>query len=434
MRSRREPSKSHKKNTLKERIVNKVLKSHFFHSVIVLMTGSMLAALIRAVATPVLTRLYSQEAMGAYVYLISISSIFMGVVNARYDVPIVTDGKGEHVYPLIKLSLLVGVVVTSIATLVFTFVSVHNKYPFYWPFLFFFNVIAYSIVNVLTAYNNRSKEYKVISSVSVIRRGIQYGLAILLGLVSPYSICLLIPYVIGEYAGISRQLKPLRPHLREVFSVDSNQLKEMAKLHWKQTFFSTPALLANSLSYSLITVFIGILYGLSTVGLYSISMTLLGVPLGLIGGNVAKVFMQKASVEYANNGNYSHTFNRTFAFLAVIAVPMALILILFGEPLCSFIFGKQWAVSGVFIKILAPMFAVRFVTSALSPAFTIVKKQQLDLVLQLAFLASNLVSFFIAKSLGYGPNGFLTLISILFTISYSIYLFYIYYLGRKANC
>ncbi len=408
-----------------------VSNSPFFRSTLVLVTGSMLAALIRAVATPVLTRLYSQEAMGSYAYLISISSIFMGVVNARYDVSIVTDKKDDHVYPLIKLSILVGAVVTSIASLVFTVVFIHNGKPFYWPFLFFFNVFAYSIVNVLTAYNNRSKEYKIISSVGVIRSGTQYGLAVLLGCVFPYSICLLIPYVIGEFMGISRQLKPLRSHLHEVFSVNSKQMKEVARLHWKQTLFSTPALLANSLSYSLITILIGKLYGMSTVGLYSVSMTLLGIPLGLIGGNVAKVFMQKASDEYANTGNYAQTFNGSFVFLIAIAIPLALTLILWGEPLCSFIFGKQWAPAGVFIKILAPMFAVRFVTSALSPAFTIVKKQQLDLVLQLAFIVANMISYIIAKSSGYGPDGFLTMISVLFTVSYSIYLIFIFIYSRN---
>ena len=355
----------------------------------------------------------------------------MGVVNARYDVPIVTDEKEEHVYPLIKLSFIVGTIVTIIAALVFTFVFICNGKPLYWPFLFFFNVLSFSIINVLTAYNNRCKEYKIISSVVVIRRGTQFCLAIALGFFFPYSICLLVPYVVGEYMGIHRQLKPLRPHLKEVASVDFTQLKFVAKLHWKQTLFSTPALLANSLSYSLITIFIGKLYGFSTVGLYSISVTLLGVPLGLIGGNVAKIFMQKASAEFAREGSYSLTFNKTLVFLVAIAIPMAIVLILYAEPICSFVFGESWAPAGAFIKILAPMFAIRFVTSALTPAFTIVKKQQIDLFLQGLFLLSNLISFFVTKSMNLSVDGFLTIVSVLFSFVYILYLFFIYIYSRR---
>ena len=152
---------------MKNRFFDSISKSTFFRSIFVLMTGSVVAAAIRAVATPVLTRLYSQEAMGAYSYLISISSIFMGVVNCRYDISIVTDSEEKHVFPLIKLSLLIGLTVTVISSLVFTGIFIYNGKPFYWPILFFFNLLAYSIVNVLTAYNNRNKEYKVISSESV---------------------------------------------------------------------------------------------------------------------------------------------------------------------------------------------------------------------------------------------------------------------------
>ena len=416
---------------MKNRFFDSISKSTFFRSILVLMTGSVVAAAIRAVATPVLTRLYSQEAMGAYSYLISISSIFMGVVNCRYDISIETDSEEKHVFPLIKLSLLIGLAVTVISSLVFTGIFIYNGKPFYWPILFFFNLLAYSIVNVLTAYNNRNKEYKVISSVGAFRRGTQYGLAILLGFFFPYSICLLIPYVFGEFMGISRQLKPLKPHLQDVFTAAPSEMRDVAKLHWKQAIFSLPALLANSLSYSLITIFIGQLFGMSTVGLYSISLTLLGVPLGLIGGNVAKVFMQKASSEFAHTGSYSHSFNRTFLLLFSVAVPMLIVLLFFAEPLCGFIFGKEWVTAGAFIKILAPMFAVRFITSALSPAFTIVKKQQLDLILQLFFLASNLISYVISKICGFYASGFLTMISILFTVSYSIYLFFIFYYSRK---
>lgn len=412
--------------------LNSIVKNSFFQSILVLMTGSVIAAGIRAVATPILTRLYSQEAMGAYSYLVSISSIFMGVVNARYDISIVTDSDEKHVFPLIKLSLLIGLITTFVSSLVFTGIFIHNDKPFYWPILFFFNLLAYSIINVLTAYNNRRKEYKVISSVGVLRRSTQYGLAIILGLFFPYSVCLLIPYVIGEFMGITRQFKPLKPYFRLVFQTSTNEVVNVAKLHCKQALFSLPALIANSLSYSLITIFLGQLYDLSTVGLYSISLTLLGIPLGLIGGNVAKVFMQKASSEFKASGKYVHSFNRVFLFLLVIAIPMLIILELFAEPLCSFIFGVEWTMAGIFIKILAPMFAIRFITSALSPVFTIIKKQQLDLVLQVFFLVSNFASFVISKNMGFEAPGFITLISIFFTVSYLLYFFFIFYYSRKS--
>lgn len=119
--------------------------------------------------------------------------------------------------------------------------------------------------------------------------------------------------------------------------------------------------------------------------------------------------------------------------LLAIAIPMVLVMYLFATPLCQIIFGKEWGQSGRFIMILAPMFGVRFITSALSPAFTIVKKQQIELILQGVFLMSNIASYIITKYYGLGIEGFLSIISVLFTFSYLLYLCFIFVFSRKKS-
>ena len=414
-------------------MIERLKKSSFFKAVLLLSSGSIIAQCIRAAATPVLTRIYSPETLGIYTYLISISAIFMWVANLRYEIAIVTDREDSHIFPLIKLSFIIGVLVSIVAALGFGLYFYVKGKPIIWAVLLLFNIVAYSITNVLTAYNNRNKEYKLISSMYVVRTATQYVLAIVLGLLSPVSWFLLIPYVLGEYAGITRQSKSLKGHISNVVHTPRMGLLNVATIHKKQPFFSTPALLANSLSYSLITIFIESLFGLETVGYYSISVSLLGLPLAVIGGNISKVFVQRASSEYSLDGTFKHTFNKTFVVLLSFAVPMVLVMYFFATPLCKVIFGKEWAISGAFIMILAPMFGVRFITSALSPAFTIVKKQQVELFLQGLFLLSNLISYFITKYLGLGIEGFLSIVSGLFSLAYIVYLLFIFLYSRKLT-
>lgn len=411
--------------------LNKIKKSPFLNAIFLLTSGSIIAQGIRALGTLGLTRIYSPEIMGIFSYLISISAIFMGSANLRYDVPIVTDPDTNHVFPLIKLSTIVGVIVAFVSSIGFGVYFAMVGKPVYWALLILFNVIAYAIVNTLTAFNNRNKEYKLITSMYVVRTSTQYGLSIILGLICPIAICLLLPYVLGEYMGISRQYKSLKGHIKEVFHSSKQDVKSVAILHKKQPLFSMPALLINSLSYSLITIFIESLFGLETVGYYSISVTLLGVPLAVIGTNISKVFLQRASDEYSNSGTYKLAFNRTFVILFLVAIPMVLIMYFFATPLCSFLFGKGWVSSGIFIKILAPMFGIRFITSALTPAMVIVKKQQVELILQGVFLLSNIASYILTKHYGLGIEGFLSIISVLFSFSYLLYLFFIFIFSRK---
>ena len=412
-------------------MIDRLRKSSFFRAIFLLSSGSVIAQGIRAVATPIITRLYSPEAMGAYTYLISISAIFMGIVNLRYEVAIVTDKNDSHVFPLIKLSTIVGVFITVLASLGFGIYFCAKGKPLLWVLILFFNVLAYSLTNTLTAYNNRNKEYKLISTMYILRTSVQYVLAIVLGLFNPIAPFLLIPYVLGEYMGLTRQSRSLKGHYREILSIEYNDLKSVATEHKKQPLFSTPALLANSLSYSLITIFIESLFGLETVGYYSISVSLLGLPLAVIGGNVSKVFVQRASGEFANTGSFVQTFNKTFSVLLVLSIPMVLVMYFFATPLCRIIFGPEWALSGKYIMILAPMFGVRFITSALSPAFTIVHKQQIELILQLVFLVFNLASYLITITMDLGVEAFLKIVSILFSIAYTLYLLFIFIYSRK---
>lgn len=412
-------------------MIERLKNSSFFRAVLLLSSGSVIAQGIRAAAMPVITRIYSPETMGVYTYLISISAIFMGVANLRYEVAIVTDKDDTHVFPLIKLCSIVGLFLTIFASIGFGVYFYIKGKPLLWSLLLFFNILAYSLTNILTAFNNRNKEYRLISSMYIVRTSVQFVLAIILGLISPIAPFLMIPYVLGEYMGITRQARSLRGHFREIFAFELDKVRSVAIEHKKQPLFSTPALLANSLSYSLITIFIESLFGLEAVGFYSISVSLLGLPLAVIGGNISKVFVQRASGEYASMGTYKQTFNKTFWVLMALSIPMVLVMYFFATPLCRFIFGAEWGLSGKYIMILAPMFGIRFITSALSPAFTIVRKQQIELFLQGVFLISNLASYFITKEKNLSIEEFLTIVSVLFSFAYLLYLIFIFIYSRK---
>lgn len=101
-------------------------------------------------------------------------------------------------------------------------------------------------------------------------------------------------------------------------------------------------------------------------------------------------------------------------------------MIYISEPLCVFFLGKDWATAGQYIAILAPMFGIRLITSALSPALIIAKKQKAELLLQSIFLIFGITGFIITKSYNYNIEFFLKYIMITYSVSYLIYLYTIY--------
>ena len=98
-------------------MIDRIRKSSFLKSIIILATGSFIAQIFAVACSPILTRIYSPEDMGIFTYIISLTAIFMGVINARYDMSIVTEKEDSNVMPLLQLSFIIGGVVTFFSTI-----------------------------------------------------------------------------------------------------------------------------------------------------------------------------------------------------------------------------------------------------------------------------------------------------------------------------
>jgi O-antigen/teichoic acid export membrane protein len=415
----------------------KIKDKQFLKSISTLTSGSIIAQAIALGCAPILTRLFKPEEMGLYTYLLSFTFLFMPVVNGRYDMAIVTEKNDQKVYPLIKLSLIIGIIVSVFITSVFGIYNLlfsDNPKSITSLCYILLILLSFALLNVLTAFNNRVKEYNVISTLYIIRTGTQNIGAILLQLLFKIgSNGLTISYILGQYLGVRFQSKTLKSHLPEIINATKAEMKEVLALYKNQPFYSAPASLANSFSYSSITLFIEAIYGLTAVGFYSISVRLLGIPLSLISGNVSKVFFESATKEFNQTGKFINSFKKTFLFQLLLAVPMVLIIILFAPDLCRIFFGKKWIISGQYALLLAPMFGIRFIVTTLTPAMIIVNKQSKELLLQLLFAFSSILCFVLAKYLMYSIKTYLIVICCLFSIVYLIYLFviYRYSLGTK---
>jgi len=400
----------------------------FFQSVAVLFSGSLISQLIAIIASPILTRIFDSSALGTYTYLISTVSVFSPIINLRFDMSIVTSNDEKDIPNIIKGSLAVGILMTVFSSFIYLLIimisngteTLLSTVPY-----FFILLISFSIINVLTSYNNRNQNYKIISEVTILRSFFQNIGSICLGFFYSASSVLLFCYTFGQFAGIRKQGKQIK-NWKKIMGIPIREYFPVLKKEFRQPLYSTPAIFFNGLSYALITIMIENLYGLSEVGYYSISVRMLGIPLALISGNVSKIFFEKASKDYNSEKNFSKVFSQVFLLQLSIAIPMTIFLMTFSPSLFKIFFGIDWQIAGHYVVILAPMFGVRFIVSTLSPALIITNKQRTDFLLQILFVVSIIAIFIYSKINLIDIDIFLMLISIFFTIVYLIYLLYIY--------
>ena len=400
------------------------IRKPFLKSIIILSGGSLLAQGINFLCSMILTREYPKDTIGYYTYILSIVTMFSTVVNGRYDVPIVSAQSEKETFALVKSSFYISVVVSGVVT-VGAFVSSNltqrnlvgniNLILFVFPLL-----LVYGIINILNGFNNRNADYKLISSAYFIRTVFQNILTIGLGIFSPNSFNLLFSQTVGLCFGIKRQSKELATKIKKIHDVKVSEMCTVIKKYKDQPLISVPASFVNALSYSSISLFVGNLFGMDMLAMYSISVRVLGIPLGIFSTNIAKVHFKESSDEIEKKGNYKKSTLRMIAFSMAIAIAMVLFLMIFAPTLFGILYGKEWIDSGVYVQILAPMFGLRLVVGAVGFAFIIANKQKLELIFQIMLFVGMVVIVIVAKVFSWNITKFLIALSIVYSIIYSI--------------
>ncbi|AXI28010.1 hypothetical protein CIB87_02900 [Priestia megaterium] len=399
----------------------------FAKAVITLVSGSLIAQALTIAVSPLLTRIFSPKELGVYTLILTAESLFGSIICGRYDVSIVSEPNEEKVYPIIKLSLIVTLIFSFLAALGYgSFYFIFNEeYTGYsYAILFIFLMLVFNgLMRILESYNNRYKEYKLMTSVFVLKTSMQNLGSVVLGLLNFGVLGLLVSHTGGMLFGLKKQSTKLKKHMKIVFSSSRLEMKEVAMNHIRLPLYSAPAMFANRFSYASIALGIEALYGLGVLGLYSISYKALGLPLTVMSNNVAKVFYQEASREYDKTGKFIKSFKKTAMLLALIAIPMVLILYFLSPLVFEIVFGKEWRQAGIYVQFLAPMFGIRLIVNTVAYGLQVVKKQHLELILQILFIVASFTCFIISKLLKFNVTQYLISISISFSIIYILYFF-----------
>lgn len=392
--------------------MQKGLKRNLF----TLISGSLLAQIIVVLSSPFMTRLFNVDDIGIYTLFISFASTFTSVMNIRFDMGIVSVDDSE-VKPLIKGSIMIGIATTILTTIIYIVYSFFlapdlSRHMILVP-LFFVLMLAYSLNNVFTSYNNRMEEYSTISAVYVIRNVIQNCFPLVVCCLFSSSYLLLVGfYVIGQLAGLSYQGRKIIADRAEINAIPLERVFNTLKHQYRYALFSAPASIANSFSYSSITMALEAFFSASVIGYYSVSTRVLGLPITLFAGNLSKVFFQEAADEYRVNGGYQRTLKKVSVALVPLSVIAFICMWFFAKPACVLFFGSEWSIAGDYIRILSPMFALRLLCTSLMPGLLVANKQNVELIIQCGLVCASLVAVLLFVYLGGTINDFLFYIAI----------------------
>lgn len=376
----------------------------FKANVLKLVSSNGLATLIAVLFTPILTRLFNAEAFGIVAVFASVAGIFGAISCLRYEQAIVIAKSNIMALNMMSVSIIIAVA-TSLIILaigignhieILSVFGLESLGVFFW--LIPFNVMIIGLHSAFNLWNTRHKNFTIIS-IATITGGLSttffnlcFGFAgyttgqdLVIASVCGQTIAVLIFAVLS--AGSFSQIR----HRKSRF----NRMAFGLKRYKKFPLYSSWAILMGASAWLLPTILMGIFFDAKYVGLYALGFKIIQMPTGLIGSAIGQVFFE-ASKKAQQTGQLGQTVEDLTATIISLFLFPYMALTLIGAEFYEVVFGVEWWTAGYYSQILAPWAFVWFLSSPLSPLFSLLERQGTQLIWNIFNLLSRLTPIAIA--------------------------------------
>ncbi len=352
--------------------VNKLIKSEYFTNISVQLTGTLIAQLVPIAISPILARLYEQDAFAVLAVFMAVVGV-LSVPNAgRYNIAIVkpkSHNEAERLYQLsVLLSIVYNILLLIVVIIGYSFFNKHYKLDELW-FLVPFFVFLFGVYNSGLFYSIREKKFKKNIKAKISQTIVNSIAAIII-----YFSFNLFGLVVARFLGLLVSTLLLFRIFK--FKLNYQKLKKTALEYIDYPKLTIIPTLMNIFSLQALILYARPHYSDQSLGFLGLASMILVAPTALIGISYRDVFYQKITQLY--NSREFLKARQFFLFSAlglfVIAVILSVVLFFFGEFLFSFIYGDQWTESGKYASILVFATAIKLIVSPLSVVLNTTEK------------------------------------------------------------
>lgn len=410
---------------------NTILKKSFVKDSFILTLGTSIAQLCPILIYPILGRIYAPNDFGTFATIYAFVSIFAAISTGKYEYSILIADNNQKSANIIVMSLSISVIVLLLITvflfcfgrLLGMFVHVKVELLLLCPMWAFF-------VNVFNIYNEwcvRNKSFKRLATNKIVSSTMVSGLKLLCGIRNGWGTGLIWGDILGRMVtAIVCLYKMFKADYNLFAKVNVKEMLELAKRYINFPKYTMPDQLLNTLGSSIPILLLGKYYTTSDVGYYSMTMTVLSIPVNVISFSVRDVFRQKANEKYKKDGDIRDIFLKLLSILSLAVFIISLLVIFFLPLLFKIVLGEQWLQAGYLAQIMLPMIALDFIAMSLSGVLTITEKLGQALKWQICYSVISIGSVLLGTSLHSSMEHTIIILSITKSLVY-VYLLYLSY-------
>jgi O-antigen/teichoic acid export membrane protein len=337
-----------------------VRRSVLARNVVIVASGTAGAQVLTIVFAPVITRLYGPTAFGVYGTFAAVLAVAVPVTAFSYPIAIVLPKSDEEAIGIAKLSLLIAVTVAIVFSGLLVgfgaqFAALLNLEDLgalivLVPVGMLFGVCA----AVANQWVIRKELFRIKADAAIAQAVAVNGAKVGIGLLHPFGLVLV---VVTSFSGLLHALLLLigirarRLSAKMVTEGSAiTSLWELAKRHRDFPLYRSPQILLSTLSQSLPILMLASLFGPAAAGFYALALSVLALPMSLIGESVQSVFYPRINQAVLAGQSASELIARVTTVLALAGlVPFGTVVAL-APSLFPFVFGSDWGTSGQYAQ------------------------------------------------------------------------------------
>lgn len=395
--------------------IKRYLGRPFVRNVAIIAGGTATAQIIHIGFSPIITRLYGPEIFGVLGVILSVVAIISPISTLCYDHSIVMPAKKADGLLLLKLSIIIALLVSSISCIIFiifqSWISFRLNIGDAYYLIYFIPIIVFlsAVAQVNEQWLVRTKRFKTTATIGVIKALLVGSSKSGLGLIYPTATTLVslssaghgLHALLTSY-GARDTKKDVSISIKNSDGMIENKMKSLAYEYRDFPFFRAPQVFINSISRNLPILMFTSLFGPAVVGYYVIAHRVLKLPAALINASVGKVFVQRIAEASHKGENLKNLIIRTTLGMAAVGIIPFLVIIAFGPWIFGFVFGSEWTVAGDYARWLSLWLFFGFINVPSVTAIPFLKLQKhlllYEIVAVIARISSISVGAFIYKS------------------------------------
>lgn len=364
-------------------------RSEVVTGALTLLLGMVGGRAIGILVMPLLTRLYTPAEFA----VLSLFAASVGVLNPlvalRYPAAVPLPKLDRLAINLVAVSLVIGAATVGLIALVIglgyqwllSFSSLAPLQGVLW--IIPLSLALNSAYELASFWSTRKQSFSIISRSLVVQAVNGSVVKCVGGWLTGAPSFLVLGQVVAQGSGIWLQIKAAQGDLRQLTNhVSWSRMRHALRFYWRFPAYVLPSQLLSTAAEWAPVFFISAYYGAQETGSFGLAMTLISLPVMLIGKSISRALFGKTA--HLGRHRAAEILQTTLSVLrltSLASVPLAILLFFFAEPVLSFVLGEHWRLAGQIAALQAPMLIGLILFTAINPTLSVFHRQSMKLML-----------------------------------------------------